>query len=53
MYAMYFEGYHERNIMLAILEGMGQVIAVTAITRLVGNKRVYRWYGCWLVISNN
>ena len=22
------------------------------ITRLVGNNRVYRWYGCWLVITN-
>ena len=22
-----------------------------SITRLVGNNRVYRWYGCWLVIS--
>ena len=21
------------------------------ITRLVGNNRVYRWYGCWLVIT--
>ena len=24
---------------------------VPTITRLVGNNRVYRWYGCWLVIT--
>ena len=23
----------------------------STITRLVGNNRVYRWYGCWLVIT--
>ena len=34
-------------------QGFGRILTEKSftITRLVGNNRVYRWYGCWLVIT--